>query len=140
MGKDPLQPTKKRALKASDAFQQYRIAALIGNLRIRGGKGNRRLTTEETRLVFDYLRSLPAKQEPTWQLVAEQLKIDRGNLVGTAIMTDDGERAGAKPPVHDTNRIMENTKIKPLATWWKSADRRLPGQPLVKALSNAEVD
>ena len=139
VGKDPLQPTKKRALKASDAFQQYRIAALIGNLRIRGGKGNRRLTTEETRLVFDYLRSLPAKQEPTWQLVAEQLKIDRGNLVGTAIMTDDGERAGAKPPVHDTNRIMENTKIKPLATWWKSADTDARAA-MVKALSNAEVD
>lgn len=139
VGKDPLQPTKKRALKASDAFQQYRIAALIGNLRIRGGKGNRRLTTEETRLVFDYLRSLPAKQEPTWQLVAEQLRIDRGNLVGTAIMTDDGERAGAKPPVHDTNRIMENTKIKPLATWWKSADADARAA-MVKALSNAEVD
>lgn len=139
VGKDPLQPTKKRALKASDAFQRYRIAALIGNLRIRGGKGNRRLTTEETRLVFDYLRSLPAKQEPTWQLVAEQLKIDRGNLVGTAIMTDDGERAGAKPPVHDTNRIMESTKIKPLATWWKSADTDARAA-MVKALSNAEVD
>ena len=139
VGKDPLQPTKKRALKASDAFQQYRIAALIGNLRIRGGKGNRRLTTEETRLVFDYLRSLPAKQEPTWQLVAEQLKIDRGNLVGTAIMTDDGERAGAKPPVHETNRLMESTKIKPLAAWWKSADTDARAA-MVKALSNAEVD
>lgn len=139
VGKDPLQPTKKRALKASDAFQRYRIAALIGNLRIRGGKGNRRLTTEETRLVFDYLRSLPAKQEPTWQLVAEQLGIDRGNLVGTAIMTDDGERAGAKPPVHDTNRIMESTKIKPLAAWWKSADADARAA-MVKALSNAEVD
>ena len=139
VGKDPLQPTKKRALKASDAFQRYRIAALIGNLRIRGGKGNRRLTAEETRLVFDYLRSLPAKQEPTWQLVAEQLRIDRGNLVGTAIMTDDGERAGAKPPVHDTNRIMESTKIKPLAAWWKSADTDARAA-MVKALSNAEVD
>ena len=139
VGKDPLQPTKKRALKASDAFQRYRIAALIGNLRIRGGKGNRRLTTEETRLVFDYLRSLPAKQEPTWQLVAEQLKIDRGNLVGTAIMTDDGERAGAKPPVHETNRLMESTKIKPLAAWWKSADADARAA-MVKALSNAEVD
>lgn len=139
VGKDPLQPTKKRALKASDAFQLYRIAALIGNLRIRGGKENRRLTTEETRLVFDYLRSLPAKQEPTWQLVAEQLKIDRGNLVGTAIMTDDGERAGAKPPVHETNRLMESTKIKPLATWWKSADADARAA-MVKALSNAEVD
>ena len=139
VGKDPLQPTKKRALKASDAFQRYRIAALIGNLRIRGGKGNRRLTTEETRLVFDYLRSLPAKQEPTWQLVAEQLKIDRGNLVGTAIMTDDGERAGAKPPVHETNRLMESTKIKPLAAWWKSADTDARAA-MVKALSNAEVD
>ena len=139
VGKDPLQPTKKRALKASDAFQRYRIAALIGNLRIRGGKKNRRLTTEETRLVFDYLRSLPAKQEPTWQLVAEQLKIDRGNLVGTAIMTDDGERAGARPPVHDTNRLMESTKIKPLAAWWKSADADARAA-MVKALSNAEVD
>lgn len=139
VGKDPLQPTKKRALKASDAFQQYRIAALIGNLRIRSGKGNRRLTAEDTRLVFDYLRSLPAKQEPTWQLVAEQLKIDRGNLVGTAIMTDDGERAGAKPPVHETNRLMESTKIKPLATWWKSADADARAA-MVKALSNAEVD
>ena len=139
VGKDPLQPTKKRALKASDAFQRYRIAALIGNLRIRGGKKNRRLTTEETRLVFDYLRSLPAKQEPTWQLVAEQLKIDRGNLVGTAIMTDDGERAGAKPPVHETNRLMESTKIKPLAAWWKSADADARAA-MVKALSNAEVD
>lgn len=139
VGKDPLQPTKKRALKASDAFQQYRIAALIGNLRIRGGKGNRRLTAEETRLVFDYLRSLPAKQEPTWQLVAEQLKIDRGNLVGTAIMTDDGERAGARPPVHETNRLMESTKIKPLAAWWKSADADARAA-MVKALSNAEVD
>ena len=139
VGKDPLQPTKKRALKASDAFQLYRIAALIGNLRIRGGKKNRRLTTEETRLVFDYLRSLPAKQEPTWQLVAEQLRIDRGNLVGTAIMTDDGERAGAKPPVHETNRLMESTKIKPLAAWWKSADTDARAA-MVKALSNAEVD
>ena len=139
VGKDPLQPTKKRALKASDAFQRYRIAALIGNLRIRGGKGNRRLTAEETRLIFDYLRSLPAKQEPTWQLVAEQLKIDRGNLVGTAIMTDDGERAGARPPVHETNRLMESTKIKPLAAWWKSADADARAA-MVKALSNAEVD
>ena len=139
VGKDPLQPTKKRALKASDAFQLYRIAALIGNLRIRDGKKNRRLTAEETKLVFDYLRSLPAKQEPTWQLVAEQLKIDRGNLVGTAIMTDDGERAGAKPPVHETNRLMESTKIKPLAAWWKSADTDARAA-MVKALSNAEVD
>ena len=139
VGKDPLQPTKKRALKASDAFQLYRIAALIGNLRIRDGKKNRRLTAEETRLIFDYLRSLPAKQEPTWQLVAEQLKIDRGNLVGTAIMTDDGERAGAKPPVHETNRLMESTKIKPLAAWWKSADADARAA-MVKALSNAEVD
>lgn len=139
VGKDPLQPTKKRALKASDAFQLYRIVALIGNLRIRGGKKNRRLTAEETRLIFDYLRSLPAKQEPTWQLVAEQLKIDRGKLVGTAIMTDDGERAGAKPPVHETNRLMESTKIKPLAAWWKSADADARAA-MVKALSNAEVD
>ena len=41
VGKDPLQPSEDRALKATDAFQQYRIAALVGNLRIREGRERR---------------------------------------------------------------------------------------------------
>lgn len=139
VGKDPLQPTKNRALKASNSFQLYRIAALLGNLRIRVGKEKQRLSIDQINLLFDHLRNLPAKEEPSWLKLAELLGIDRGNLLGTATITDDGERAGAKPPVHDTNRQMESSKIKPLVAWWKAAnaDERAI---MVKAMSNGEVD
>lgn len=138
-GKDPLQPHLVRALKASDAFQRYRIAALIGNLRIRTGGEKHPLDVTQRQLVFDYLLNLPPSTVPSWVSVAEVLNIDRGRLVGTATMTDDGERAGARPPVNDTDRLLSSTSVKPLKLWWKSAsqDQRAA---MIKALSNAEVD
>ena len=139
VGKDPLQPGKYRALKASDAFQRYRIAALIGNLRILHEGATRRLYDNERHIVFEYLVNLAPKAEPSWLKVAELLNIDRGQLRGTATMTDDGERAGAKPPVHDTNRTILGCKVKPLAQWWKNASEP-ERAAMLKALSNAEVD
>lgn len=138
-GKDPLQPHLSRALKASDAFQRYRIAALIGNLRIREGSNRRRLTIEETKLIFDHLVNLKHTIEPSWVKVAEVLGIDRGNLLGTATLTDDGERAGSKPPVHDTNRRFLGCEIKPLQNWWAAADADARAA-MIKAMSNSEVD
>lgn len=44
VGKDPLQPSRDRALKASDAFQRYRIASIIGNLRVRTRAPLRRIS------------------------------------------------------------------------------------------------
>lgn len=137
VGKDPLQPNKYRALKASDAFQRYRIAALLGNLRIRENNESHPLNPNQFKVLFDYLVSLPAKTEPEWILVAEQLDIDRGQLQGTATITDDGERAGARPPVHDTNRIIEGSKAKELAKWWKAAPQE-HRDAMLKALSNAD--
>ena len=139
VGKDPLQPGKYRALKASDAFQRYRIAALIGNLRILHEGATRRLYDNERHIVFEYLVNLAPKTEPSWLEVADLLNIDRGQLRGTATMTDDGERAGAKPPVHDTNRTILGCKVKPLAQWWKNASD-VERAAMLKALSNAEVD
>lgn len=139
VGKDPLQPGKNRALKASDAFQRYRIAALIGNLRVRVDGEKRILSVEEKNLVFDHLVNLAPKKEPEWVTIAEILGIDRGQLIGTATMTDDGERAGARPPTHDTNRSIVNSRIAPLVDWWKTASA-LEQHAMVKALSNAEVD
>lgn len=141
VGKDPLQPGKHkyRALKASDAFQRYRIAALIGNLRILDAGATRRLHGDERSIVFEYLVNLAPKTEPSWLKVAELLSIDRGQLRGTATMTDDGERAGAKPPVHDTNRTILGCKVKPLAQWWKNASEP-ERAAMLKALSNAEAD
>lgn len=140
VGKDPLQPKLDRALKASDAFQRYRIAALIGNLRIRvDQKNSTPLSTEQRRLLFDYLVNLEHKKEPTWLGVSDLLQIDRGELLGTATMTNDGERAGARPPVHDTNRTILGSKVAPLVAWWKQAndDERVA---MLKSLSNAEAD
>ncbi|WP_257183522.1 type II CRISPR RNA-guided endonuclease Cas9 [Corynebacterium cystitidis] len=139
VGKDPLQPAEDRALKATDAFQKYRIAALIGNLRIRTGETKTELDVNQRRLVFDYLVNVKASYTPTWVDVAEVLGIDRGQLVGTASMTDDGERAGARPPVHDTNRLMSSLSVKPLRDWWNNAqsDERAA---MIKSLSNGEVD
>lgn len=139
VGKDPLQPGKDRALKATDAFQRYRIAALTGNLRIRGTQGNDRLTREQRQLIFDHLVNLPHTEEPSWLNIAEILGIDRGDLLGTATMTDDGERAGSKPPVHDTNRAILSSKVKPLVHWWKAANFD-EQKAMLKSLSNAEVD
>lgn len=139
VGKDPLQPKLDRALKASDAFQRYRIAALIGNLRIRNGSSKDELTKEQKLLVFDHLVNLDPKKTPSWLDVAEILQIDRGELLGTATMTNDGERAGAKPPVHDTNRTILSSKVKALANWWKGANDA-ERAAMLKSLSNAEVD
>ncbi|MCX7543395.1 HNH endonuclease [Corynebacterium sp. P5848] len=139
VGKDPLQPGKHRALKASDAFQRYRIAALIGNLRIRTGDGKRLLTLEERNLINDHLVNLKPKVEADWNGIAEILGIDRGQLFGTATMTDDGERAGARPPVHDTNRQLLTCSVKSLANWWKEADDTHRAA-MLKALANGEMD
>ncbi|HIW95630.1 MAG TPA: HNH endonuclease, partial [Candidatus Corynebacterium gallistercoris] len=138
IGKDPLQPGKNRALKASDAFQRYRISALIGNLWIRS-EGNEKLplSSEQRTLVFDHLVNLPSNKEPSWLEVANILGIDRGQLRGTATLTDDGERAGARPPVHDTNRVIRGSKVKQLAAWWEGVDD-MHRAAMLKALSNSE--
>lgn len=138
VGSDPLQPGKKRALKASDAFQRYRVAALIGNLRIRESSEKRELTLEERQLIFDHLINLKPREDAAWKKVADILGIDRGRLSGTAELTDDGERAGARPPVHETNRVMLTCPIKPLAAWWSEATPELQ-RAMVQALSNSET-
>lgn len=139
VGKDPLQPGKERALKASDAFQRYRIAALIGNLRVRTVSGKRMLTKDEFAQIFELLVNLPHKQEPEWQLISDALGIDRGDLLGTATLTNDGERAGARPPVHATNRAILSFKLKSLSSWWATATEESRAS-MLKALSNGETE
>ena len=139
VGRDPLQPKLYRALKASDAFQRYRIVSLIANLRIREGSNKRHLTLDEKQLLVDFLAEFSVKKEATWIDVAQALGIDRGDLLGTATLTDDGERAGNKPPVHETNRRIANSKFKKLANWWQEADAPARSA-MLNALSNAEVD
>lgn len=141
VGKDPLQPALPRALKATDAFQRYRIAALTGNLRIRDVDGNtdHPLSEAQRRLVVDHLVNLGPKVKPSWLAVADALRIDRGRLRGTATPTDDGERAGAQPPVHDTNRTILSCTIEPLARWWQGANEA-ERHAMLMALANGSMD
>lgn len=136
VGKDPLQPKLPRALKASDAFQRYRIASIIGNLRI---KDTGPLLVDQFALVFEFLINADPKKEVSWNDVADLLGIDRGDLRGTAAVTADFERAGNRPPIHETSKIFLTTKIKPLKEWWSLASSEAR-DAMVGAMSNGAIE
>ncbi|OKL47399.1 CRISPR-associated protein [Boudabousia marimammalium] len=134
----PGQTKLPRAAKASDAFQRYRIVSVIGNLRLLEAGKRRPLATEERTKVFEYLVSVPSKDKASWDEVAELLGVDRGELQGTAAVTDDGERVSARPPIHETNATMRSVKLKSLAKFWKESDEGVRAA-ILRALSNSEA-
>lgn len=125
VGTDPLDSTQKRALKASIAFQKYRILNVITNLRIRRkGEEPRPLTVSEKQDVYELLTT--AKEDVEWLDVCAVLDIERNELKGVGTLTHDGEeRIGNKPPVLDTViRLhgIKNTKLrKMMDAWWDVA-------------------
>ena len=126
VGKDALpgQEHLDRAEKAHPAFQHYRIATIIANLRIREGEGGqkeRRLTGEEMSSLFKFLSDPDRKKVPTWIEVAKVLGIERQDLLGTGKLTADGERTGNTPPVDETNIRLTKCSIKPVQQWWRAA-------------------
>lgn len=70
--------------------------------------------------------------------MAELLGIDRGDLRGTAAVTEDFERAGNRPPVHETAKIFATTKIKPLKEWWGLASPAARNA-MISAMSNGAM-
>lgn len=143
VGKDELDPSQNRAWRATLEFQQYRIIALLANVRIQemenGKRGEiRPLTVKERQQAFDLLNTWIGVQPPTWENVAEVLNVDRGQLKGTATSTDDGERVSAIPPVNETERVMANTSIKEFKKYWGKATNKSK-DALLKELSNVEV-
>lgn len=139
VGTDPLDQTQKRALKASIAFQKYRILNVITNLRIRRkGEASRPLTVNEKQDVYELLTT--AKEDVEWLDVCAVLDIERNELKGVGTLTHDGEeRIGNKPPVLDTViRLhgIKNTKLrKMMDAWWDAAteDERAA---MIRLLSN----
>lgn len=142
VGKDELpgQGKHKRASKSSLAFQRFRIVSIIANLRIAQGSthDSRRLTSEERVAVLDYLAGVKPNDEPTWADVAEVLGIERERLRGTASVTADGDRAGAKPPVLRSDQIIRSSKISLLVEWWVGAPASAR-EGLLAALSNGDL-
>lgn len=126
---DPLpgQGSFRRAPKCDPEFQRFRIISIVANLRISEATGkNRPLTVDERRQVVAFLMK-DSQADLTWVDVAEKLDVHRRDLRGTAVLTDDGERSAARPPIDATDRIMRQTKISSLKTWWEEADSERRG-------------
>ena len=126
---DPLpgQGSFRRAPKCDPEFQRFRIISIVANLRISEATGkNRPLTVDERRQVVAFLMK-DSQADLTWVDVAEKLDVHRRDLRGTAVLTDDGERSAARPPIDATDRIMRQTKISSLKTWWEAADSERRG-------------
>lgn len=126
VGDDPLDKTQKRALKASLAFQEYRIVNVITNLRIKEDGIERPLTVREKNTVFELLSS-SVKDDITWGDVAHKLGLERSQIKGVGKQTQDGEdRVSSKPPRMDSIRAIlscSDTKLrKKLSNWWSIAD------------------
>lgn len=135
VGKDPLNG-KPRAAKASEAFQRYRMVSLVANLRVRQqGEAERPLTGDERSAIVDYLMTVKPTVEPSWADVAEQIGITRDQLRGTATTTADGDRASARPPLNNTDRIVRGCGVKKLVEWWVEAPTA-SREALIDRLSN----
>lgn len=124
VGVDVLDPTRKRASKASLAFQKYRIINVITNLRIRENESDRPLTVAEKQQVFNLLAG---ESERSWNDVAALLGVPRGRLRGVGSMTEDGEdRVGNRPPYLNSVAAVRNCSDRMLRTkinaWWDTAD------------------
>ena len=139
VGTDPLDQTQKRALKASIAFQKYRILNVITNLRIRRkGEASRPLTVSEKQDVYELLTT--AKEDVEWLDVCAVLDIERNELKGVGTLTHDGEeRIGNKPPVLDTViRLhgIKNTKLRKMMDAWWNAATEDEQAAMIRLLSN----
>lgn len=139
VGIDPLDPTRHRALKASIAFQKYRILNVITNLRIqRKGEASRPLTVSEKQDVYELL--VHSGEDAEWLDVCDILDIERNELKGVGTLTrDGGERIGNNPPILDTVariRGVKNTPLrKKLNAWWDTATEEEQAA-MVRLLSN----
>ncbi|BAR06428.1 restriction endonuclease [Scardovia inopinata] len=141
IGKDPL-TGKKRALKASLAFQKYRIVATITNLRIKTGTGSERmLSPTELNDIYTYLlRVQDDNHLPTWEDICEEvLHIGRYQLAGIGKTFEGGERISNMPPVIQTSLaihgLSEGTLAEKLTKWWDKADDD-SRESMIKLLSN----
>lgn len=135
VGKDPF-GKGKRALKASLAFQRFRIASTLANLRVRvpETKSKRPLSSEEKKTLYDRLVAIDKQKDiPTWETVCEWFPggLARENLLGVAQRDTFGERISNIPPVltsvidiTDAQLSSKEGKnlVAQLKDWWSRAN------------------
>ncbi|PID97425.1 MAG: HNH endonuclease, partial [Actinomycetales bacterium] len=115
-GYDPLpgQEYLPRAPKAHSAFQRFRIAAVLANMRIKQPDGELvRLTIAQRVKVFDQLLKLKPAITPSWDEVANWLGVEKQQLIAIPAQDYDDETPGSRPPIDETSRRVLTSKIKP---------------------------
>lgn len=107
----PVLPKHQVARKNSIAFQEFRIATMIGNLRHRG----KPLDVETRKKVFDVLNEWSSKTAPTWA----------GVIAATELGSLNGYDNLGRPEFNRTHFVMSNVdKAKsPIRSFWKTASR-----------------
>ncbi|WP_455676899.1 type II CRISPR RNA-guided endonuclease Cas9 [Pseudoscardovia suis] len=142
VGKDPLDPSQPRALKASLAFQHYRMLNMITNLRLADNGVERRLSVEEKQKLYQLLLSDTGrdKKYDTWTDVASAMGWKRSQLKGVGSLTSDGEdRVTSKPPhvdiIEKLNDIKDSGLRKRILGWWGEATES-ERESMVALLSN----
>lgn len=117
IGSCALMPDQPRAPLASLAFQEYRVLAKLGDLRI--GRDKRALTPDEYVSIADLLLQSSEDGRPRWRDVAEHIGVSPRDLVDDSL---DGT-GGSLAPIDRTSAKVEATfpKSNPLGAWWRAA-------------------
>ena len=125
VGLDPLDK-QPRAPKASDAFQRFRIASVLANVKVAEEGALQPLPRDELIKCYEYLVNRKPGDQPTWGDLAEVIGRTRRAMSGVASMNLDGqERLPLRPPVHNTDHVIRGPKLKKLGAlrdYWISAD------------------
>lgn len=125
VGKDALDARERRALRASEAFQQYRILGVLTTMSLTPVDGHpaRRLTVGEVGSVFDLLNTWVSADKPTWVDVAAHLGVAATSLGGVHNLTLDGEPLSAKTAPYNTThaRVMDAKTPRSVREWWTTA-------------------
>lgn len=126
VGKDvlPGQQDKDRAWRATPAFQRYRIAAQLANVRVRTpGRGqNEKMAPDQIRSAMEYLSTFSgAKTDdpPSWNDVSDHLGLEPGTLVAPVDPLDDGEQVSGRPCIDKTHRTLFHADCTPVRKLWR---------------------
>jgi CRISPR-associated endonuclease Csn1 len=146
VGDDALVPGRKRVWRADPAFQNYRIAAQLSNVRVTvpsasGGSTTRRLTVAEREAAYTLLSTWTTKARPTWARVSDALDLTPGALRAPTDRPDDGEDLTGAPCVNTTHQVLWNLpkELGALRDWYRAATPDARTAMVYHLFSNVET-
>ncbi len=131
-----------RALKASLAFQKFRIASAIANLSLHINGVERPLSIKEKQIAYDVLTDTDTKNRPGWADVAQQLGVNRRDIKGIGGIQDGEDRVSNRAPVIETYYALLDSdgglkKLvkKVILPWWDNS-KEDDKEALIEILGN----